>query len=299
MADALEPDRLLEPLLQRGPFLGRGADDREPLRHAVVAGHARVGEDGAAGEQPVGQRLDRRRALAAELEAPQRPRELAATRRAPGDQGAERAQRVLFLAGEQAVAGVAAHAGRERHGAPGAAFGACPRGRAERRLGVVPQPQRGLEPAQAPAGVLERAAVAGRGVERQHRDRAHRVGAQLLRHVAQRLGAHEREPVAERHLVALEHEALDGREHDGQRAVAVGGVLELLEGGVEPLTVEREVARLGPDGGEEDLQRGVGLGAGVGRRRAAPTDLQIGREVGQGLQALDGGGIGRELRQLR
>ena len=73
-------------------------------RQAVVAG-AGVGEQGADDQQPVGQRLERARALAAELEAPQRPGELAAARGAAGDERAERAQRVLLVGAEQAVAG--------------------------------------------------------------------------------------------------------------------------------------------------------------------------------------------------
>ncbi len=46
-------------------------------------------------------------------------------------------------------------------------------GRAERRLGVVPQAQRGLQAAQAAAGLLERVAVLG--LEREHGDGRVRV----------------------------------------------------------------------------------------------------------------------------
>ena len=130
-------------------------------------------------QQPVRERLPRRRALAAELEPAQRPRQLARARGAAGDQGAERAQRVLLLGREQAVAGHAAQAGGERDRHPRAAVGARPGDRGERRLGVVPQPQRGLQPAQAAAGLLERRRLAGRGLEVQDGDRRVVVAVQV------------------------------------------------------------------------------------------------------------------------
>src|SRR5689334_8208870 len=79
---AFEADRLPDALLEPVAGLPFGADRREPLGEPVVAGAAGVGEQGAAAQQPVGQRLDRAAALAPELEASQRPRELAGPRRA-------------------------------------------------------------------------------------------------------------------------------------------------------------------------------------------------------------------------
>ena len=139
-----------------------------------------------AGEQPVREGLPRRRALAAQLEPPQRPRQLARARGAAGDQGAERAQRVLLLGREQAVAVHAAQAGGERDRQPRAAVRAGPGDRGERRLGVVPQAQRGLQPAQPAAGRLERGRLAGRGLEVQHGDRRVVVAVQVGRGVEQR-----------------------------------------------------------------------------------------------------------------
>ena len=66
---------------------------------------------------------------------------------------------------EQAVVVHPAQAGGERDRQPRAAVGARPRDRAEGRLGVVPQAQRGLQPAQAAAGLLEPGRLAGRGLE--------------------------------------------------------------------------------------------------------------------------------------
>ena len=117
----------------RGAVVRLGADRREPLGDAVVAGAVGVGEQRAGRQQPVRQRLDGAAALAAELEAPQRPGQLAGARRAARDEPAERAQRVLLLGAEQAVAGRAAQAAGERDRHPGAAVGARPGGRAERR----------------------------------------------------------------------------------------------------------------------------------------------------------------------
>jgi len=50
---------------------------------------------------------------------------------------------------------------------------------------------------------------------------------------------HQREAVAQGHLLALEHEPLDGREHDRKRAIAVGSRLELGERRREPAGLER------------------------------------------------------------
>ena len=76
---------------------------------------------------------------------------------------------------------IAAQAGGERDRHPRAAVGARPGDRGERRLGVVPQPQRGLQPAQAAAGLLERRRLAGRGLEVQDGDRRVVVAVQVGR----------------------------------------------------------------------------------------------------------------------
>ena len=109
----------------------------------------------------------------------------------------------------------------------------------------------------------------------------------------QRRAADEREAVAERDLVGLDHEALDGREHDRQRAAVVDRLLELGVDAREALGVEDEVGGVGPQRGEERLQRGVGLGAAVAGGRAAPARDQVGGQVGQRGEALRGGGVGR------
>ena len=105
-------------------------------------------------------------------------------------------------------------------------------------LGVVPQPQRGLQAAQPPAGALQRAVVAAGALEREHGHRGQLVDGDVTGRVAQRAGAHEREPVAERHLVGLDHEPLDRGDHDRQRAAAVGGGLQLGVGDREALRLE-------------------------------------------------------------
>ena len=117
------------------------------------------------------------------------------------------------------------------------------------------------------------------------------------RGVGQRRAADEREPVAERDLVGLDHEALDGREHDRQRAAVVGDLLELVVGGVEALGVVDEVGGVGPHRGEERLQRGVGLRARSPAGARRPRALQVGGQVGQRGEALRGGGVGRQPRE--
>ena len=69
--------------LEAGAVVRLGADRGHALGDAVVADAVDVGEQRLAGQQPVGQRLDRAAALAAELEAAQRPGELSLARRAP------------------------------------------------------------------------------------------------------------------------------------------------------------------------------------------------------------------------
>ena len=106
--------------------------------------------------------------------------------------------------------------------------------------------------------------------------------------------AHERQPVAERDLLGLDHEAVDRRDDERERAAVVAGVLELGERGGEALGVEREVGRVGPHRGQERLQRGVGLRAGVRARRAAAAGAQVARQVGQAHHALHRGRVGRQ-----
>ena len=254
----------------------------------LVARLVGVAEQRAGGQQPVGQRLDGAAALAAELEAPQCPGQLAGARRAARDEPAERAQRVLLFGAEQTVALGAADAGGERDRHPRAAVGARPGGRPERGLGVVPQAERGLQPSQAAAGVLECVAVAPLGLEREHGDGRVRVLGQAGREAIERRRADEAEPVAERDLVGLDHEALDGREDDAQRVAGVRGLLQLLVGGFEALGVEHEVGHLGPHGAEEGLERGLGVLARIGAARAAAAELQVAGQVRQCGQAVDG-----------
>ena len=139
--------------------------------------------------------------------------------------------------------------------------------------------------------------VARRALEREQRDRRHLVVADVARRVLERAGADEREPVAERQLLRLDHQAVDRSEHDRQRAAVVRHGLELRVGLCEARGVEGELGRLRPDGGQERLQRGVGLRAAVRTGRAAPAGLQVGRQVGQHGQPLRGGGVGGQAHE--
>ena len=90
----------------------------------------------------------------------------------------------------------------------------------------------------------------------------------------ERRRADEAEPVAERHLVGLDHEALDRRDHDAQRVAGVGGVLELVVGGLEALVVEDEVGHVRPHRAEEGLQRGLGVLPRVGPAGRRPRSCR-------------------------
>ena len=220
---ALERDRLADAVLEPRPVGGLGADRGEPLGDALVAV---VGEQRAGGEQPVRQRLDGAGALAAELEAPQRPGELAGARRAAGDEAAERAQRVLLL-GWRAGSPRSGGAGRWRAGSSSRRCRRCGRrrsGRARARR----RPTGAARSAGAAAGG-RRTPARGRPWTPARAPRRSACGSSGSAggRVGERDRAHERRPVAERHLVGLDHQALDGRDDDAERAAGVGRVLEL------------------------------------------------------------------------
>src|SRR6202020_982429 len=92
-------------------------------------------------EQVVSERFPRTVALACELEAAQRPSEVVVVRRAPRDEGAERAQLVLLLGGDDEHP-VRASARAERQRTPRTGADARPRERSERDPAVAEQTQR-------------------------------------------------------------------------------------------------------------------------------------------------------------
>ena len=91
--------RLGHPLGQLDAMLGGRAQRGEPPGEQAAGGPLGL-EQRAQGEQMVAERLVGVGALAAQLEAPQRPRELVAVGRAPRDEVAEGAQLVLLLGGD-------------------------------------------------------------------------------------------------------------------------------------------------------------------------------------------------------
>ena len=158
-----------------GRSCGLGADRGEPLGDVLVAGRSVSANSARAASSqsvsastalPRSQPSSNRRS--AQASSPAR-----GVRRATRPQNARSGSSSSALSRQSPLR--AADAGGERDGHPGAAVGARPGGRAERGLGVVPQPQRGLQPAQAATRVLERAAVALLGLEREHGDRGVRV----------------------------------------------------------------------------------------------------------------------------
>ena len=224
---------------RRGP---RAAAQIAAIRSAMplVAGLVGVGEQRAAGEQPVGQRLDRARALAAELEAPQRPRQLAGARRAAGDERAERAQRVLLLGGEQAVV-LSGGGSRWRAARPTRRCRPC----APRRSGRARARRRPTGAARSAGGAAAGRRPRARG-RRRARPRARAratVAISSSAEVAGRVAAACRRARARARRRARSSSdsitrPVDRREHDRQRAAVVGGRLQLGVGVVEALRVE-------------------------------------------------------------
>ena len=123
---ALERDRLAH-AAPRAPVALLGRRSRRAARRRRVSPlRLEQREQRAAGQQPVGQRLPRRAALAAQLEAAQRPGQLARARRAARDQRAERAQRVLLVGASRQ-----SPSGRRRPVASGTAIHGPPSVRAQ------------------------------------------------------------------------------------------------------------------------------------------------------------------------
>ena len=194
-------------------------------------------------------------------------------RRAAGDERAERAQRVLLLGREQAVA-ARRGAGRWRAGSRATA---PPSVRAQ-----------AVGPSAGSASSHSRSAVCSRrsrrpacsrlgvavALEREHGDGRVLVAAQLGRRVGERDAADERQAVAERDLVGLDHEPVDGRDDERERAARVDGLLELGVGGAKRCGSNAKSVASAHIAVEERLQRGVGLRArrripaGAGRARA-------------------------------
>ena len=185
---ALQRHRAGDPLGERGALLRQRAQRREPLREAAALGALGL-QQGAQREQVVGQRLERRAALARHLEAPSAHATSPRARRAAGDEVAEGAQLVL-LRGARASCAAGAR-GRRCPAArvPRAAVDARPRERPERERARLEQPQRAQQPAEARARGRHRRAGDPLALDRQDRqhgavlDLARRRPDGLRRHV--------------------------------------------------------------------------------------------------------------------
>ena len=221
---------------------GSAHSAREPSRQAP--GRRALGlEQRAQREQHVGQRLAGDRALAGHLEAAQRPGQLAAARRAPGDERAEGAQLVLLVGRRRRSA--------PRRGAPRAPSANGCHGEPPVRvhasgpkptLGAVVEAQRREQPAQAHAGVGDRRRVArrpppsARTTSRCGRARAGRpegLGGRVLgeRVAAARASARRRAASSARGDL----EAEQRRDDDGLGAPVVERGLDLGVGALEAL----------------------------------------------------------------
>jgi hypothetical protein len=247
----------------------------------------------AQSQQHVGQRLAGPGAVGRQLEAPQRPGDLAAARRPAADQRQERAQLVLLLGRHDADA-ARLRATADREGLPRAAAGPRPRRARQHDAGRVVEAQAGQQPAQPDLGVAQRRLVAGRGLPRQpgEHDLVAVVagGAQRLRGgVVARVGAHEREALAERDLVGGERQAHDRGDHLGQRPALHDDALELLVGAREPLGAQLEVAAVLEHARQEVAQRLLGARPRLGRERRLPARDEVGVQAAAGGERVHGG----------
>ena len=126
-------------------------------------------------KEVVAERLEEVRALAAHLEAPQRPGELVAVGRATRDEVAERAQLVLLLdRHDQHPVGTPAGADGQRR--PGTGADPRPAQRRERDAPVAEQPQRAQQVAEHVAAPLGGALRVGLGAGERD-DQVARLGA--------------------------------------------------------------------------------------------------------------------------
>jgi len=288
---ALDRDGVRDPLGERVALLGDGAQRREPAGQAA-ARRALGLEQGAERQQVVGQRLARRRSLEAELEAAKRPRELAGARRAAADQVAERAQLVLLRGRDRQQAVRRAGRAEDDH-LPRAAGRLGPRGGGERRHAAVVEAQRGEQPPEPHARVLDRRRVAGRCLPGQHRED---VGVD--RRIRQGLAPHEHEPFAQVELLGAQVHADQRRDDDRLGAAVAHDGLELRVGGLEALVGQDEVGRVLERAGEEQAQSVFGALARVTRDRLS-TGLEVAAQAGRGRERVDGRQVGFEAAEER
>ena len=158
---ALQRDGVGDARGERRAVVGQRAQRAQASREAPGGGPLGL-DQRAQREQDVGQRLAGDRALARHLVAAQRPGQLAAARRAPGDERAEGAQLVLLVGGDGDRLLAAAPEGAERERLPRRAARARPGQRPEADARAVVEAQRRQQPAQAHAGVGDRRRVARR-----------------------------------------------------------------------------------------------------------------------------------------
>ena len=281
------------PARQRVALLRARADRGQPPGRRPLVGALGL-RAARAREQPVGQRLERRRARS----QPSSKRRSAHAsspdaRGAAGDEAQNARSASSCAAGDREQSPWAAR--RSRAGRPSATGRrrSAPRRRAERRLGVVPQPQRGLQPAQPHAGVLDRRRVAGRCLPGQHRED---VGVD--RRVRQGLAPHEHESLAQVELVGAQVDPEQRRDHDRLGAAVAHDGLELGVGGLETWVAEDEVGGVLERAGEEHAQRVLGALAGVARDRLAAR-LQVLAQAGRRRESVDGRQVGLQPAQQR
>ena len=249
---ALQRDGLSHALGHDRARLRLGAQRRHALGEHVGGGLG--GKQRTQREQVVGEPVVRR-ALAAHLEARQRPGQLAAARHPPPDEVAERAQLVL-LAGLEDEGPVRVPARAGGHGLPRPAGGANPCRRAHGHAGLVVEAQRRHQPAHARGRLGDNALVVAAHQCEDGLRRAFPGGG--LRHALDLAGRNQCQPGAERELGGLD---LEPEQRDDDLDVADAGVhplCELTVGPHEAFVGQRELRQVLEEVLQEGAQRDLG-----------------------------------------
>jgi len=248
-------------LTQQESGVGLGAERGQPAGHPARGRALRL-EQGAQGEQQVGQLLAGQQALGGHVEAAQRPGHRALLRGAARHEAEEGTQLVLLLGLDQERGGRVVLGPAQGQRLPGRDADPGPGQRAEGKAPVVVEAQAGEQPPQCRPGAMDRAGVAGDRVEGGDHQRLRRTvqprPACRVGGLGELVAADQGQAVAKGNLRRSDLEAVEDGNGGLLGALLVQGLLELEPGAVEEALVEDEVDRLGEDPRQEAVHRGLG-----------------------------------------
>ncbi len=252
-------------------------------------------------EQVIGERLERALALAAELEARERPRELVAVGRAARDEVAEGAQLVLLLGGhDQHPVRAAARAERQR--SPFAPADPSPRERAERHAAVAEQPQRAQQVLQDLAAAGDRLSrVVFSGGERDDQvlgAAGLSAGERSLGQTLEDVRLDDRQAGCERELARADREPVQGGDERRLSGAGERRALQARERGAQPLGTQLEVGLFVEHLRQQREDRRTDARARVRSRRLRVHVREIPVEAVEALEQPRGVAVARQALQL-